>query len=266
MTKEVQKAVEEAQLVLVGLGNEWETPVDGLKEDPLYGPLVEQAEREEDERLLQYIHFHYFERHPDAKRLEGYRKMERLLQGKNYFIVSLCRDDLIRKSGLDADRIVTPCGGFQARQCEGGCEGDGRGGLLRDEAMQESILKAVDGAIEQGELNREAFPLCPSCKKPLWFNQISSPDYREEGYLPQWEKYTKWLQGTLNRNLCVLELGAGMQFPQIIRFPFEKVAYFNQKSRFFRIHSKLYQLTEELREKGVSIAENSVDFLLKESE
>ena len=84
--------------------------------------------------------------------------------------------------------------------------------------------------------------------------------------MPQWEKYTKWLQGTLNRNLCVLELGAGMQFPQIIRFPFEKVAYFNQKSRFFRIHSKLYQLTEELREKGVSIAENSVDFLLKESE
>lgn len=95
----------------------------------------------------------------------------------------------------------------------------------------------------------------------MYFNRIDTPGYKEEGYLPQWEKYTKWLQGTLNRKLCILELGAGMEYPTVIRFPFEKVAYFNQKARFYRVHSRLYQMTAELKEKGVSIQANPEEFL-----
>ena len=110
------------------------------------------------------------------------------------------------------------------------------------------------------------FPVCAECSAPLWFNQISAPEYREEGYLPQWQKYTRWLMGTLNRKLCILELGVGMQFLQIIRFPFEKVAYVNQKAYFYRVHSRLYQLTEELKGKGVSVPQNPVDFLLSMGE
>ena len=73
--------------------------------------------------------------------------------------------------------------------------------------------------------------------------------------------YTKWLQGTVNRKLVVLELGVGMKFPGVIRFPFEKVAYFNQKAKFYRIHKNLYHLTEELASKGVGIADNAIDWL-----
>ena len=52
-----------------------------------------------------------------------------------------------------------------------------------------------------------------------------------------------------------------MEYPTVIRFPFEKVAYFNQKARFYRVHSRLYQMTAELKEKGVSIQANPEDFL-----
>lgn len=263
MTKEVERAIEEAQLVLVGLGTEWEMPADRWKENPLYASLAAQTEGSGP--FEQYLCFHDLEHNPDLEKKKAYQKLGQLLQGKNYFIVSLCRDDLIYGSGLDEGRIVTPCGGFRALQCENGCPLCGESGLLKED-VQKTVLRAVDEALAAGKPKREAFPFCPSCQKPLWFNRISSPAYREEGYLPQWEKYTKWLQGTLNRDLCILELGAGMQFPQIIRFPFEKVAYFNQKARFFRVHSRLYQMTEELGEKGVSIAKNSVEFLLEESE
>ena len=91
-----------------------------------------------------------------------------------------------------------------------------------------------------------------------------SENYVEEGYLPQWEKYTKWLQGTVNKKICILELGAGMQFPSIIRWPFEKVAFYNQKASFFRINEKLYQLTEEIGGKGISIERNAREYLLEE--
>ena len=95
------------------------------------------------------------------------------------------------------------------------------------------------------------------------YNNIYTEKYDENGYLGNWQIYTKWLQGTLNKKLCIIELGASMQFPQIIRFPFEKIAFYNQKAQFFRVHSKLYQLTEELKDKGTAIKENPVDFLLK---
>ena len=55
-----------------------------------------------------------------------------------------------------------------------------------------------------------------------------------------------------------------MQFPQIIRFPFEKVVFFNQKARLIRVHSRLYQMTEELKGKGFSVAQDPVEFLLEQ--
>ena len=52
-----------------------------------------------------------------------------------------------------------------------------------------------------------------------------------------------------------------MNLPSVIRFPFEKIAFFNQKAEFIRVHEKLYQLSEELGGKGISQAQNAVKFL-----
>lgn len=249
-------------MVLIGIGTEFSQRYDGMESDDFYGPLLKQSEKEENaEQIRQYLQFHYSRRHSDERVLLAYEKLSDLLKGKNYFIVSLCTDDLIYRSGLDRDRIVTPCGGYRAMQCGKECVTD-QEPLVTDEHVMEALLTSIDQC--NGDVNEIDFPVCAECTKPLWFNLISSPDYKEEGYLPQWQVYTKWLQGTLNRNLCILELGVGLQFPQVIRFPFEKIGFYNQKARFFRIHSRLYQLTEELKDRGTAIAQNPVDFLLGE--
>ena len=49
----------------------------------------------------------------------------------------------------------------------------------------------------------------------------------------------------------------------MIRWPFEKIAFFNQKARFFRIHESLYQIPGEVGERALGIGCNSVDFILK---
>ena len=67
-----------------------------------------------------------------------------------------------------------------------------------------------------------------------------------------------WLQGTMNRKTCLLELGAGLQFPSVFRFPFEKMAYFNRKVTCFRVHKSLYQLTEEMAERSKSVPVHAV--------
>lgn len=260
----LKQNIEDAQYVLVGIGAEFAQRLEPMEQDAFYASLADQARSDAFEgQIRQYLQFHYLKRHPDKRILDAYGQLASLLKGKDYFIVSLCTDDLIYETGLDPSRIVTPCGGWRAMQCGRECVTD-QEPLVTDENVMRELLSSIDEC--DGELDAIDFPVCAECSAPLWFNQISAPEYREEGYLPQWQKYTRWLMGTLNRKLCILELGVGMQFLQIIRFPFEKVAYVNQKAYFYRVHSRLYHLTEELKEKGVSVPQNPVDFLLSMEE
>lgn len=94
--------------------------------------------------------------------------------------------------------------------------------------------------------------------------QITAPF--SEGEAPQsWDKYLHWLSFTLNQKLCVLELGVGFKNPDVIRFPFERTSYFNQKSRYIRINETFPQLSAEIADRGVSIKRNPVEFFTEEA-
>ena len=104
--------------------------------------------------------------------------------------------------------------------------------------------------------------ICPHCKAPLTGNTLKAETYIEEGYLPRWKDYMKWQTGTLNRTLVILELGEGFATPTVMRWPFEKIIYFNQKSKLYRVNESFYQLPKEAQERGVSVHENSVCWML----
>lgn len=78
----------------------------------------------------------------------------------------------------------------------------------------------------------------------------------------EWSAYTRWVSLTLNRETALLELGSGFSHPDQLRWPFERMAMVNNKARLVRVHKTLSQVPAELKEKAVSVAENSVDFLL----
>lgn len=295
MTEEIRKKIADAQMVLVGIGKEMDEAFQGMEQEPRYERLLGQAEEStEKEVLLQYIRLAWLRERRDERKKKAYEDLASLLAGKNYFIVTLSTDDAIFGTGLDEGRIVAPCGGFRAMQCpeaqcsvpqnpeeqhqEGDCpqaqcpdpqapadghgqEGQEPSGVFADPSLWERPLAQL---LAGEPLSAIEFPRCPKCGRLLAFYQITTPGYLEEGYLPQWKKYQKWLQGTLNRRLCILELGAGMEYPSVIRFPFERVAFFNQKAELVRVHSRLYQMTAELKDRGVPVKADPAAFLLGE--
>ena len=269
MTKEIQEKIADAQMVLIGIGKEMEEKAHGMEQDPRYARLLAEAgEGEQGDVLKQYLKLSWLKEHPDERKKEAYEALAVLLSGKNYFLVTLCTDDAIFGTGLDEGRIVAPCGGFRKLQCANPqCPSlqkisDGQeAGIFSDSSLWEKSLEQLKQGASLSEIE---FPRCPKCENLLAFNQITTPGYLEEGYLPQWKKYQKWLQGTLNHKLCILELGAGMEYPSVIRFPFERIAFFNQKSELIRVHSRLYQMTAELKDRGTPIQADPVDFLLEE--
>ena len=74
-----------------------------------------------------------------------------------------------------------------------------------------------------------------------------------------------YLSRTLNSNLLILELGVGLEYPTVVRWPFEKITFINKKAHLIRVHEKLYHHTPEIDGKTDSIPMNSVDYCLQES-
>lgn len=235
MEERIKEWIQDADLVLVGIGKEFEK-----KEFQI-----------------------------DQAALEALNQLAKILREKNYFAVSLCTNDIARKSDLKADRIVQPCGTVAQKQCNNRCE-EGLQPLSEEERVQldrifaEAAEETAQDPIESvaQKIHRAEFlGVCPNCGSPLVLNTVYTESYDENGYLKDWGRYTKWLQGTLNKKLCILELGVDLTYPSIIRWPFEKVAFYNQKAHFIRVNERLYHMSEEINEKGISVPVNAVEWL-----
>ena len=192
MLEQIRQSIEQAQMVLVGIGTEFAVKEEA-QEDPFFTELAKTAQT--DPAAAALLAFHKSQKKVGGCEKEqvqkAYEVLADLLKDKNYFVISLCEDGLLEQAGLKENRILTPA--------------------------------------KEGE------------------------EETDSGVYP-----------TLNRNLVILELGVGMELPQLIRFPFEKVAYFNQKSCLYRVHSHLYQMTEEIKERGYSVPMHPVTLLLEE--
>lgn len=256
--RDILDAIREAESVLVGLGEEF----DGMtkfRQDQDYkhgAELLKNADRGDLIPTWQSV----FRGETGDAVEESLRVLAELLGGQNYFVVSVSTNAAIAKIPWREGRLVMPCGSDLRIQCGDSCANRL---CAADEAERDGIRERLriwrDSAWVEETV--PALGTCPLCGEPREFNNIYGARYDEGGYLPDWQNYTKWLQGTLNKNLVVLELGVGMRFPSVIRFPFEKIAYFNQKAKFYRVNGSLYQLTAELAEKGVGIAKNAIDWL-----
>jgi hypothetical protein len=196
------------------------------------------------------------------------KALERLcstLENKEYYVVSLSTNSVIRNIPWRKGQLVMPCGLVSHLQCENACEG------ALDEISPELVQK-LDAAFDRlfaGEtVDPEAFSLgtCPVCGAALQINTIYAKAYDERGYLDQWQAYRNWLQATMNRQILMLELGVDLSVPGVIRWPFEKIAFFQKKAMLMRVNERLYQLPSEIGEKGKSIPMRAVDFIMEVTE
>lgn len=187
-------------------------------------------------------------------------KLAEILADKNYFVIATATDSRIKGASWKKDRLVMPCGTAGRKQCISDCNH-----MTEDVTVEErERLDTFFAELFTGHIPTDGMAelaRCRQCGAAMVLNNIFAENYNEQEYSEQWQLYTKWLQGTLNRRLLVLELGVGMRFPSVIRWPFEKIVYFNNKAVFIRVNEKLYQMTEELSGKGWGIPKNAIAWL-----
>ena len=219
MEQKIKDMITNADLVLIGIGEEFEG-IRHLKNQPDYCAMIEKVENADMEWLIPAINQQFSkEVFMDVsfyeKALKALKNLSVLLKDKNYFVVTVATNDVVWEAGFKTGKIVAPCGGSFRKQSKKG---------------QESLKEPIELTLEEKENlyqlikvgTPELFRICLPEEEQGILNNIYAANYDERGYLTDWQTYTRWLQGTLNKKVCILELGVGMQYPSVIRFPFEK--------------------------------------------
>ena len=255
---EIRERIRQADMVLVGLGEEFDD-TKRLRESTVYqsgrkllmeggcGWLVPAWSEYCSGKLEDVI-------------TPALEKLMELLDGKEYFLVSVSTNSTVERVSGGGERSVMPCGGILQKQCTCGCREE----LLPLTEADKANIGAAFEKLYDGESLQGAIPKlgrCSQCGSPMVLNNILAENYNESGYLGMWQLYTKWLQGTLNHKLFLLELGVGLQFPTVVRWPFEKITAYNEKAFLCRVHERLYQLPEKIVMNGCGISQNAIDWL-----
>lgn len=263
----IKSKIEEAEYILVGCGLDFER-TESLEEE-VYKPLAminitgksKLQEQLQDEEAVSWIHQILVNYYNKQNTLQAYSNLHEIIKDKNYFVLSLNTSELIMQSGLEPSKIVMPCGNEGLFQCSKSCSHDVHVNKDYVENFIGQLPKIIE-AIKSGESIKAYLPYCNECKEPLTFNVRAKVDnYVEEGYLPQWQNYMQWLARTLNRKFLLIELDVNFTLPSLIRWPFEKNAYLNNKAFLVRVNQEFPQLSEEIRGKGVSVSMTGDEFL-----
>lgn len=246
---EIKAKIEDADLVLIGIGEQVAVPTRLMDKDEKYIKLLEQNSDAEYYPYLQQI----FIKENQTEYVEFYNRLYELIAHKNYYVITTNVDDVIYQSRINADRIVAPCGSIHQFVCDECKEEIG--------CFTEDDVICNQKMIVNGDISELLVKKCPNCGKIMKPNIVSYEYYDENGYLEKWTRYTKWLQGTVNKKLCILELGVGLNYPTVIRWPNERIVTYNNKAYMYRVHEKLFQLSEGIGERAKSVPENPMTII-----
>ncbi len=257
----ILEKIEDAELVLIGVGEEFEAGMRVLERSSIYRVFLEKIEseqlKEESFEWMYPLMLSYALRHEDMAGdiFSAYSKLNSAVREKNYFFITMNMDPAIFYSEIDNEKIVAPFGSYLRLQCDTSCHETLYNGedyiegvcalLLKPEVKISSILQEV----------------CDKCNGHLVPNTVNASKYNEAGYLADWERYQKWLQGTVNKKVLLLELGVAMQYPTIIRTAFEKICRYNNKAELIRVGFLFPTVPDDIEDKAVSIQMNSVEYI-----
>ena len=144
---------------------------------------------------------------------DAYANLLRLVQDKDYFVLTTNVDHCFQKAGFDKRRLFYTQGDYGLWQCMEPCH---QKTYDNEDAVRRMVAEQRDMKIPA-----ELVPRCPVCGKPMSMNLRSDSTFVEdEGWRRAMNRYQEFIRQHRDTNLLLLELGVGGNTPGIIKFPF----------------------------------------------
>jgi NAD-dependent SIR2 family protein deacetylase len=108
----------------------------------------------------------------------------------------------------------------------------------------------------------ELIPHCPKCGAPMTMNLRSDEKFVEDdGWKAAAKRYDDFVLNHKNGKMVLLELGVGFNTPDIIKYPFWKLAYRNPDVTYLCVNSEDAEVPDEIERQSLLFQEDIGTFL-----
>ena len=175
-----------------------------------------------------------------------YTDLLKLLESKEYFVLTTNVDHCFQRAGFNKDRLFYTQGDYGLWQCFTPC-------CQRTYDNKETVLKMVN---EQKDMKipSELVPKCPVCGAPMTMNlRIDDTFVQDSGWYAAAGRYTDFAEKYKGKKLLLLELGVGYNTPGIIKYPFWRTAAENKNAAYVCINYGEAVCPKEIAKKAICL-------------
>ena len=187
----------------------------------------------------------YINRYQDAPK-PVYDDLLKLVQDKDYFVITTNVDHCFQKAGFDKKRLFYTQGDYGLFQCSEPC--------CQETFDNEAVIREMVKRQKNMKIPTELLPVCPHCGKPLTMNLRSDNKFVEdEGWHRAAERYENFLRTRNGQKILFLELGVGYNTPVIIKYPFWQMTAKNPNAIYACINQGQAVCPQEIQRQSVCL-------------
>ena len=238
--KNLQAALREADAVVIGAGAGLSTSAgftyDGERFEKYFSDFYARYSFSDmysggfypyatpEEHWAYWSRYIYINRYLDAPK-PVYDALLKLVQDKDYFVITTNVDHCFQKAGFDKKRLFYTQGDYGLFQCSEPC--------CQETFENEAVIREMVRQQEDMKVPTELLPVCPHCGKPLTMNLRCDDTFVEdEGWHKAAERYENFLRTRAGGKILFLELGVGYNTPVIIKYPFWQMTAKNPNATY----------------------------------
>ena len=185
----------------------------------------------------------YINRYMDAPK-PVYDDLLKLMQDKDYFVITTNVDHCFQKAGFDKKRLFYTQGDYGLFQCSEPC--------CQETFENEAVIREMVRRQEDMKVPTELLPTCPHCGKPLTMNLRCDDTFVEdEGWHRAAERYENFLRTRAGGKILFLELGVGYNTPVIIKYPFWQMTAKNPNATYACINQGQAVCPQEIETQSI---------------
>lgn len=152
-----------------------------------------------------------------------YSDLLKLVEDKDYFVLTTNVDHQFQKSGFDKKRLFYTQGDYGLWQCSKACH--------NKTYDNEAAVRKMTELQKDMKIPDELIPKCPVCGAPMTMNlRCDDLFVQDEGWYAAAKRYEDFVRKHSNSHILLLELGVGLNTPVIIKYPFWKMTAQNPKA------------------------------------
>ena len=192
-----------------------------------------------------------------------YDQLYKLIQNKDYFVLTTNVDHCFQKAGFSKDRLFYTQGDYGLFQCSRPCHKKTYDNetVIRRMVELQGFQIMPDGTLEPPKdrapemtVPTHLIPRCPLCGKPMAMNLRADNTFVEdEGWHAAAANYKNFLREHQRARMLFLELGVGSNTPVIIKYPFWQMTDKNKNATYTCINYGEVFAPSEIRNRSICI-------------